>query len=433
MTVPDPLRETQSPQETAQRFLQRLKEPSRICVAVSGGSDSLGALLALHSANAREQRHSLYAITVDHALRSEAAEEAIKVGEICHTLGIHHQIRRWTGEKPDSGLPAKAREARYNLLREAADGLGSSVLVTGHTLDDQAETIAMRRTRNDQNNRGLSGMAEATLYRRSLWIMRPFLATRRVAFRMLLLERNLSWIEDPSNDNDRYERVQKRKAGVVADLAELTRHAKARLERSDKVARWIRGACRLEAGSILRIKGDALHKDPETLVEAMSVLLAVMGGKAHLPPKTRVEQMLTDLASEAMRRFTLSRTLVVAQPDEVWMMREKRGLLPLFLEPGEEKLWDGRFSIRNVTEAMGRIDPGPVEGAPAELPAPLKPSILSTWPHMILDNSLNQSVKAATMEHFIPLIDNFLPSFDLVMAEALNDLFGREPLSAPPV
>ena len=87
----------------------------KIAVAVSGGADSLClACLAQEWANARGI--SLTALTVNHGLRENAAQEAKSVSKQMRALGIRHRILNWTGEKPTTRIEEKAREARYALL-----------------------------------------------------------------------------------------------------------------------------------------------------------------------------------------------------------------------------------------------------------------------------------------------------------------------------
>jgi tRNA(Ile)-lysidine synthase len=179
----------------------------RILVAVSGGSDSKGLLLALNEAieASDPNRFSLAACTVDHALRPESAAEAKGVAAFCASIGVPHLIKRWNGPKPLTGIQAAAREARYRLLADAAERLGAGCIVTGHTSDDQRETILMRMQR--AQGPGASGMASATLYDRRIWVLRPFLDLDRASIRAYLATRDVTWFDDPSNAHPTFERV----------------------------------------------------------------------------------------------------------------------------------------------------------------------------------------------------------------------------------
>ena len=78
------------------------------------------ALLLLAAETARAQGKQIIAATVDHGLRAEAADEARWVAQRCARLNIPHTILRWEGDKPSTGIPAAARQARYALLSQWA-------------------------------------------------------------------------------------------------------------------------------------------------------------------------------------------------------------------------------------------------------------------------------------------------------------------------
>ena len=187
-----------------------------VCVAVSGGGDSM-ALLLLAAGWARGRGRQLIALTVDHGLRPEATDEARFVAEVAARLGVAHRTLRW--EHPVPGQ-AKARNARHNLLAAAAREAASGLVLTAHTEDDQAETFLIR-ARAGSGWYGLAGIQPVALSPAEgqgppVLLARPLLATPRAALRDMLVAAGQRWIEDPSNDNPAYERVRVRQRLAAA-------------------------------------------------------------------------------------------------------------------------------------------------------------------------------------------------------------------------
>ena len=94
------------------------------------------------------------------------------VAQTAEALGLDVEILRGEVIDPESGLQAKARELRYSLMGEAMHELGIHTLLTGHHLDDQAETILMRLARGSGIT-GLGGMAPFTV-RGDIALVRPY-------------------------------------------------------------------------------------------------------------------------------------------------------------------------------------------------------------------------------------------------------------------
>ena len=116
-----------------------------IGLAVSGGPDSLALmLLAARWAAAGRARPRLIVYSVDHGLRVEAGEEVAMVLAEAARLGLQARGLRWDGVKPETGMQAAARKARYRLLAAAMAEDGAELLLTAHHLGDQAETVLMR-------------------------------------------------------------------------------------------------------------------------------------------------------------------------------------------------------------------------------------------------------------------------------------------------
>lgn len=190
--------------------------PQRLGVAVSGGSDSM-ALLELMHGQARENGFEISAVTVDHRLRPEAKDECAHVAQFCQARSIPHDVLHWQGWDGKGNLQATARRARYELIADWAGRKGVDWIALGHTREDQAETVLMRLARASGVD-GLAGMP-GRFERDDLTFIRPLLGQSRDDLRDFLRYCGIDWCEDPSNEDDSFERVRARKAAVV--LAEL--------------------------------------------------------------------------------------------------------------------------------------------------------------------------------------------------------------------
>ena len=150
----------------------------------------------------------LIAVTVDHGLRAESAREAAEVKRLAMTLGLQHHTLRWTGAKPDTGLPAAARAARYRLLAKAAHDHGASHILTAHTRDDQAETVLMRMLRGS-GIAGLAAMARQTP-RGGVMLARPFLDVSKARLIATLGRAKIAFADDPTNRDPHFTRPRLR-------------------------------------------------------------------------------------------------------------------------------------------------------------------------------------------------------------------------------
>jgi tRNA(Ile)-lysidine synthase len=184
-----------------------------LTVAVSGGRDSV-ALAVLAHEWAGERQGRVLALVVDHGLRPEAAGEARATCERLAGLGIAAETLVWSGAKPTTGIQQAAREARYRLLLEACRRHGILHLMTAHHAGDQAETLAMRAARASGPD-GLAGMA-ALVEHRDARLLRPLLAVPRAWLTATLQAKGIGWIDDPSNQDRRFERVRVRQDGGAA-------------------------------------------------------------------------------------------------------------------------------------------------------------------------------------------------------------------------
>jgi tRNA(Ile)-lysidine synthase len=339
---------TVPPETAARRFLDSLDQPSRILVAISGGSDSTGLLLALSDALRAAPRSeiSICAATVDHALRAASADEARQVAALCRALDVAHVTKIWDGTKPKAGIMAAARDARYGLLAEAADELSADIIVTGHTLDDQRETFAMRGERSAAN---VTGIADAVLFDRRIWVLRPLLSSLRTDIRAMLHHRGVVWFDDPSNQDPRYERVRMRQTlgGEGASVAAVGAMAAARQALDRDAARWLDAYLVVHDRMVAHIAPAGLVADRALLGHALARLAAVVGGRAFALGAQAMAAVLDFLAIGRAGRVTAGRVVFDLRRDGLYLARETRGLLPLRVAPGERGIWDGRYAIEN--------------------------------------------------------------------------------------
>lgn len=172
-----------------------------IAVAVSGGPDSMALLLLLKD-YCHVRDICLTALTVDHGLRSESAQEAKQVAAWCRNLGVTHVTLGWNHSGISSALQEQAREARYDLMARWCHENGVQHLFTAHHQGDQIETLIFRLMRGSFIE-GLSGMLPASA-RHGIFIHRPLLSFAKS--RLVATLGDHPFITDPTNHNLHYTR-----------------------------------------------------------------------------------------------------------------------------------------------------------------------------------------------------------------------------------
>jgi tRNA(Ile)-lysidine synthase len=198
---------------------------ARIGVAVSGGPDSLALLLLAAAARPGQ----VEAATIDHGFRAEARDEADMVARVCASL---------------DAIQERARKERYRLLGYWVEERGLRAVATAHHADDQAETLLMRLSRG-AGVRGLAGMRPRSVTPGAhVRLIRPLLGWRRAELEQICADAGLTPATDPSNEDEKFERVRIRHtvagaswldAGAVARSARILADADAALDWAMKV------------------------------------------------------------------------------------------------------------------------------------------------------------------------------------------------------
>jgi len=210
---------------------------SPIGIAVSGGPDSLALLLLATAA----RPGAIEAATIDHALRSDAREEAEMVSHLCRQLGVPHSIltAHWE-EAPETAIQERARNERYRLLAYWAEERRLAGVATAHHAEDQAETLLMRLARGS-GVRGLAGMRPKSVAPGAhVRLVRPLLGWRRAELEGICIQAGVAPAKDPSNEDERFERVRVRRAIARADWLDpgAVARSASNLADADEALRW---------------------------------------------------------------------------------------------------------------------------------------------------------------------------------------------------
>jgi tRNA(Ile)-lysidine synthase len=314
----------------------------RLMVAVSGGADSMAlALLAREWAAARNGE--VRALTVDHGLRPESAQEAdITLGRL-NALGIEGRKLTIAGLGRGPALAERAREARYRLLLEACASGNVVHLLLGHHRSDQVET-AMMRALSGSGSRGLAGMP-ALVETRYARLLRPLLGVAPGRLRAWLTWRGVDWIEDPSNRDRHAQRARLRAAradpsgtgeGTLA-VAEAVRLAGVLRERSDRAI-----ARTLADRATIRPEGYALLTPGSIDPDSLAVLLRTIAGSAFTPPIDRVARIAQSPGPATLGGVRIA---PAGRLGRGWLLvREPRAMEgPVAVH--RNAVWDGRFRL----------------------------------------------------------------------------------------
>ncbi|PJK14371.1 tRNA lysidine(34) synthetase TilS [Lysobacteraceae bacterium NML07-0707] len=314
--------------------------PQRLLLGYSGGLDSSVLLHLLAQMPALQLR----AIHVHHGLQAQADDWVEHCQQQCRRLGVPLIIERVHVERRGDGLEAAARRARHAAFARHLEA--GEYLVLAHHLDDQAETFLLRVLRGA----GPDGLAAMRPWRSFapgiLW--RPLLATSRAQILAYAQESGIAWIDDPSNQDARFERNW------------LRREIMPRLQqRLPEAVRNIAQCARLQAETVSLLQAD----DEAVLETAAPSSPLALDTLRQLPPEraTRVfrhwvrRQGLPPLPGRASRwlQTELARPADDRQSELCWgdarLLRWRDALYP---DPGIAALpddfqtrWDGHAPL----------------------------------------------------------------------------------------
>lgn len=349
------------------RLFRPLAGRSGLVLAVSGGADSTALMLLVARWN---ERPPVLVVSVDHGLRPEAAAEAQLVADNAARLGLPVRITRAQG-RPEGNLQDWARRARYACLAQAAKDVGFDTVVTAHHRDDQAETFLLRLARGS-GVYGLAAMRESEELCGDLLLARPLLGVPRAALQKVAEESGLRTTSDPSNKDDRFDRVRMR-----ALMPVLATHGLDAARLAETAGRLARAAQALEAAATAFLRQhfradrnakvigavDGFQALPEeTALRAIARIVRSVGGADYTPPLASVEALyaaILELRPGGRLKRTLSGAVVSVAAGQIAAWREwgRSGIPDLPVSAGSTIVWDRRFRVV-IPECAGTLTVG---------------------------------------------------------------------------
>ena len=327
----------------AAESIRTLCPEDAVAVACSGGGDSIATLhLAVRALGAAR----VTALSVNHNLRPEAADEITLVARHCAALGVEHQVLEWHWSGVGN-VQAAARGGRHSVLLAATSG----TILMGHTADDQAETVLLRLARGSGVD-GLAGIRPV-----SGRVIRPLLGETRADLRDWLRAEGLDWVDDPSNEDPRFDRIRARKmADALADLglsrARLLQTAELMQDEADVLAyaalNWAKTHVRAEAGDLL-IDASAVRAAPSALVSRiLAAAVQWMSASPYKPRRQATQNWLDQATSQGSA--PLGGVSMTVQGETLRLSRELHAANRCE-KSSLSGLWDHRWQITGPAKA----------------------------------------------------------------------------------
>ena len=333
-------------------------------IAVSGGSDSM-ALFHILTDWVSDNKPKIIVASIDHGLRSESKSEVEFVKKICEIKKIKHFSLVTSENLSDSqgNLQDNARSARYELLRNWAISKDLQCVFLGHTLDDQEENLLIRFLRGSGVD-GLVSMEDVVVRNEILW-MRPLLRLRKEELRNYLRNNNYTWIEDPSNYDNKYRRVQMRKLLqqlksnnlITSNFVKTADH----MLRASKLSKEIaKSNCKnlLSFNDVGQItfeieKFSQLFED--TQYRILAGIISWFSGSFYKPRFSQLENLHEKILNVKLTAATLGGTVFKRKSGLVTVTRELASVEENHLVKNEKFIWDNRWLITLKPGTQGRL------------------------------------------------------------------------------
>ncbi len=344
------------------------KYSNNFVLGLSGGVDSMVLLYLVKKVLDQNKLSNIniYPTIIDHNLRIESGFEAENVKKISQDLGFKTIIKKIKRQRPNGNIQEWARQNRRELLFESCCDLSGNLFLAHH-LDDQAETIFMRSSRNSGID-GLSGMKTMTFWN-GIFILRPLLKFSKNEIVEYANNENIKFYEDPSNYSLKYERVRIRKElkqikndkweTISNDLFKFSLNCNKLLNNINIVfENWLKQNILVDQCGVVRVNYESLKllfKQSDLLcVSLFSKILLTVGGKLYPPKRKKVYEVIKSLLICDLTKRTLGNVCIYLKNNFIYFLREKRHLNYNFeINKNKKYFFDGRYII--ISNVKGKL------------------------------------------------------------------------------
>ena len=300
-----------------QKFERELATNKNFIVAVSGGPDSL-ALSFLSKIYSIKKSLNVKYFIVDHRLRKNSTSEAKYVQKKLKNFSIKLNILTWRGFKPNKNIQSIAREKRYELLCDKAKKHRIETILVGHHLDDLFENFFLRILRGS----GLQGLIslDRQTQKNNINLIRPLINIDKEDLVYISNYVFKSYIEDPSNKDNKFKRIKVRNLLKELSLEGLDRNkfflTIKNLKFANKNIRFYTKKNLEENVTILQKKQNAILKEnffsqsEEVIFRSFGEVIKIIGKKYYTVRGKKIDKIIELVKSKSSFKVTLGGCLI---------------------------------------------------------------------------------------------------------------------------
>ena len=330
-----------------------------LVVGLSGGPDSIFLLYYLkHLKDNFGFMGSVFPIVVDHGLRVESNDEALKTKKIAAKIGFNSKIIKIKDRYFSGNIQNWARIRRRDILYHVAQKHSADIIL-GHQYDDQIETIYMRLMKSSGFN-GLIGIKEVARWK-EIKVLRPLLKIKKIEILNFLARKKIPYVTDKSNFDCKFERVKSRNVlkllkenefcNIEKKLHKLSNISRRLIKtlnkyeniwKNEHVTYYSHGSISIDFENFFLL----FKKNDIFSSYQLGKLIKNVGGNDFLPRKLNLIKKIRDFCNGKLNKFTINNVVIFKKLNRIILIRENRNI-QYGLEIFKNKIlfFDNRFVI----------------------------------------------------------------------------------------